>query len=281
MTSARRAPGPLVTLRSRALVARHRVESPNWRAAPLRIVFLSDFHCAAPWTTESHLARIVEQSMEEKPDLAILGGDFLAGPLPPGRRIAPERTIDVLMHLVAPLGTFAILGNHDWKDCPLAKATACVRNSVVDAVSESPIQLLRNDATPLGDTGAWLVGFDSQQPFGRRGTRLAFHDPNRAFSKVPDGVPAILAAHEPDWFASRDPRAVLQVSGHTHGGQANLFGWRPLTPSRYRGRYGWGHFQDGDRHMVVSGGIGYSGAPLRIAAPPEITIIELSSPHAE
>jgi predicted MPP superfamily phosphohydrolase len=49
-----------------------------------------------------------------------------------------------------------------------------------------------------------------------------------------------------------------------------------MTPSDFGGRYAHGHFQDGDRHLVVSGGIGFSGAPLRIAAPPEITLITLS-----
>ena len=88
-------------------------------------------------------------------------------------------------------------------------------------------------------------------------------------------APAILLAHEPDYFACADARAFLQISGHTHGGQANLAGWRPMTPSAHGGRYAWGHVREGGRHLIVSGGIGYSGLPLRFMQPPEITLVKL------
>jgi predicted MPP superfamily phosphohydrolase len=271
---ARRAPGPLASVRSRAGLVRHRIASARWTAPALRIALLTDFHPVAPWTTLAHLAAAVDLARRQSPDLVILGGDFLAGWTLPGRRPPLQRTVALLSELTAPLGSFAVLGNHDWKDCPLARATGGVENSVVEALEASPVRLLRNASVALGDTGGWLAGFDSQQPWGRR--RPGYHDPRAAFADVPPGAPAILAAHEPDWFAEGDDRAVLQVSGHTHGGQANLAGWKPMTPSRYGGRYAWGHHRDGERHLVVSGGLGFSGFPMRIAAPPEVTVVDLA-----
>jgi predicted MPP superfamily phosphohydrolase len=274
-SSRTRAPGPLLTARSRAGLVRWQVSSANWTAPPLRIAFLSDFHAARPWTTLADLSRAAAQAMDQNPDLVILGGDFLAGPLPPALRFPAREIVGALADLSAPLGVFAILGNHDWKDCALAAASGLVRNSVVEALADSPYRLLRNEAVALGDTGAWLVGLDSQRPFGlHRAT--AFHDPALAFAAVPAGAPAILAAHEPDVFADGNLPAVLQLSGHTHAGQVNLFGWKPATPSLHGGRYAWGHHRDGGRHLVVSGGVGFSGLPLRFAAPPEITLVELS-----
>ena len=84
-----------------------------------------------------------------------------------------------------------------------------------------------------------------------------------------------MLAHEPDYFAKGDKRVDLQISGHTHGGQLNLFGWRPMTPSRFGQSFAYGHVRDGDRQMIVSGGIGFSGVPVRIGQAPEVTFIKI------
>ena len=85
----------------------------------------------------------------------------------------------------------------------------------------------------------------------------------------------ILLAHEPDYFTIGDMRPSIQLSGHTHGGQANFLGWRPFTPSEHADRYAYGHVIEDGRHLVVSGGLGYTWLPLRIAQPPEITLLRL------
>ena len=48
-----------------------------------------------------------------------------------------------------------------------------------------------------------------------------------------------------------------------------------MTPSAYGSRYAWGHVTEGDRHLIVSGGVGYTGVPLRLGQPPEITLVTL------
>ncbi len=271
MTPWRRRP---VAWDARAGLVEHRVADRRWALPDLRVAVISDLHVGGPWTPLGAVARLVGEVNALRPDLTVIAGDFLGDRKMPARRATAAEIAGPLAALAAPLGVHAVLGNHDWADCALARASGNARNSVREALGATPIRLLENQAVRLDHGGGfWLVGLASQRP--RRGERGGAHDPDAAFAAVPPGAPAILVAHEPDIFADADPRAFLQISGHTHGGQANLFGWRPLTPSRHGGRYAWGHVREGGRHLIVSGGIGYSGVPLRLFQPPEITLVSV------
>ena len=90
-----------------------------------------------------------------------------------------------------------------------------------------------------------------------------------------DDAPVILLAHEPDIFPQVPSRVALTLSGHTHGGQVRLFGYSPVVPSDYGNRYAYGPVEETGRHLVVSGGLGYSGIPVRFGVPPEITVVDL------
>ena len=263
-------------MRSRPGLVRHRVAHAGWGLPELRIAVLSDLHVCRPWTPLGTVAHIVRLVNSLAADLILVPGDFIADRNLPAAGEPAEAIVRVLSELSAPLGVAAVLGNHDWWDCRLSHSTKFKRNSVAEALAGSPIRLLTNEAMAIGHgAGFWLVGIDSQmgrQPMKKRG----FHDPEAAFREEPKGAPAILMAHEPDYFAAGDDRAFLQISGHTHGGQANLAGWRPMTPSAHGSRYAWGHIREGDRHLIVSGGIGYSGLPLRLFQPPEITLVTVT-----
>ncbi len=266
-----------VSLFSHPRLVSHRVADPRWGLADLRIAVLADLHVCAPWTPLAALHRIVATTNALGADLILLAGDFIVDRRMPARAVPAGPIVTALTALRAPLGVAAVLGNHDWHDCPLARATGQARNSVAEALAASPITLLSNAALRLdhGGNAFWLVGTDSQQARKHLGLP-GFHDPDRAFAAVPAGAQAIHLAHEPDCFAAGDPRAFLQISGHTHGGQMNLAGWRPMTPSAHGSRYGWGHVREGGRHLIVSGGIGYSGLPLRLFQPPEITLVTVT-----
>jgi hypothetical protein len=82
-------------------------------------------------------------------------------------------------------------------------------------------------------------------------------------------------AHEPDIFPSIPDRVSVIMSGHTHGRQVRLFGYSPVVPSRYKNRYAYGHVVENGRHLIVSGGLGCSIAPIRFGSPPEIVLLEL------
>ena len=267
----------LVAITSHPMLIEHKVVSAHWTLPPLTIAVVSDLHVCRPWVSLAALSRIVGLTNALGADLVLLPGDFIASRTLPGRRENMSAIARVLSDLRAPLGVFAVMGNHDWWDCDLARASGFKASSVADGLAEFGIPLLSNRAERLqtADGGFWIVGMDSQRPLQGR-PRHGFHDPDKAFAEVDVTEAAILLAHEPDFFAEGDARAFLQISGHTHGGQMNLARWRPMTPSVYGSKYAWGHMRDGERHLIVSGGIGYSGLPLRLFQPPEITLVTIS-----
>ena len=269
--------GRVATMVSNPVVVTRRLADARWDGLPdLTIAVVSDLHVCRPWTTLGMVGRIVGQVNALGADVILLPGDFIADRNLPARRETAEAVIGALSPLSAPLGVFAVMGNPDWWGCETSRVTDFTRNSVQDALDAAHIHHLQNRALRIAHGGGfWLVGMDSQDGV-KHLKRPGFHRPEEAFAGVTGDAPAILMAHEPDYFAKGDTRAFLQVSGHTHGGQANLAGWRPMTPSRYGGRYAYGHVQEAGRHLVVSGGIGFSGLPLRLFQPPEITVIRLS-----
>ena len=86
--------------------------------------------------------------------------------------------------------------------------------------------------------------------------------------------------HEPDIFAEMPDRVALSFAGHTHGGQVQLLGYAPIIPSRYGHRYLYGHIREGAKDLIVSGGLGCSGLPIRFGRPPEIVVVDVEAPGA-
>lgn len=267
-------------LRRAPRVTAYQVEDPRWTLPPLRIAFLSDLHVGAPWVSLGYVSRLVAQINALEADIILMGGDYLLDRNIRfmSRAALAADIVEALSPLRAPLGVHGILGNHDWKDCDLTRETGFQRNSVIEAFAATGQPLLRNSSRhiPHGDTGFWLVGTDSQR-IGRDSQRKykSFLDAEAAFADVPEGAPAIHLAHEPDYFAEADPRAFLQLSGHTHGGQIKLFGRTPVVPSEFGERYVTGYTQESGNHLIVSDGIGFSGPPLRFGVPPEIVLITI------
>ena len=267
----------------------HDLKSPRWTLDPITIAYLSDLHPMRPWVTNESYSHHVEEVNSWGLDMIVLGGDFTSAGRTPGFKEPPEETAKVLSGLEAPLGVHAVLGNHDWIDDELAPEVDFQTSRMSQALTEVGYHPLLNGSRRLTHHGQdfWLVGFDSQwaprrieEGQKKKHATKGRHDPEAAYREVPPGAPSILLAHEPDYFVEGDPRSVLQISGHTHAGQANFFGWRPFTPSAYPTRYSHGHVEELGRHLVVSAGCGYTHVPARIAAPPEITVIRLSHPES-
>jgi predicted MPP superfamily phosphohydrolase len=251
----------------------YRVTTGRWHGPALRIAVIADPHVCLPWASPARLSGIVAQTNSVGADLIVIAGDLLADRNLPCHLVPAHRIAPLLRPLSAPLGVFAIMGNHDWKDCDRAVQSGGTDSSVRDAYAVAGIPLLIDESRRLFHRGHefHLVGLDSSiGKLTRRG-----RDAERAFAEVPEGADAILLAHEPDYFALGDERPCLQISGHTHGGQFTLFGRRPMTPSAHGDRYALGHIREGGRDLVVSAGLGYSGLPFRLGVPPELTLIEL------
>ncbi|WP_165352902.1 metallophosphoesterase [Loktanella sp. IMCC34160] len=242
----------------------------------MRIAVLADLHACDRWMPLDRIERIVTQANATHPDIIVLPGDFLVGHLVGKKPIAADRIAQVLSGLQAPQGVYASLGNHDWADCPEAQQNGYAQSSVEAALAEAGLRVLKNAAAQMPN-GGYVVGLDSAIGHGSTFRPKPRHDPKKAFASIPKGASTILLAHEPDVFIEHASPAALQISGHTHGGQIGALGILATLPSRYGTRLDYGHKQHIERNLIISGGLGYGGVPLRLGRTSEISLIHLRS----
>lgn len=263
------------------VVTRYQLRMPKLASSDqITVSVVSDLHAGTPFMPMSRVERIVARTNALKADLILIPGDLVA---PVGRFQTPLPLDDVaraLGQLRAPLGVYATLGNHDWWDDRRTQWSKSGPPETVTALDNYAITTLQNTNRLLRD-GLVLAGLDSQFAFWQPGdAHLGAHDLEATLEGIPKDAVTLLAAHEPDIFASL-PEGVVDVaiSGHTHGGQVRLFGTTPVVPSKYGARYVYGHIREGERDLVVSGGLGCSKAPLRLGVIPEIVHITLTGPR--
>ena len=255
------------------VVRRVSLSVPAWHAEHrgLKIALLTDLHVGAPHMSLGRLRNVVGLVNEEAPDLVIITGDFvIGGPQDEGGErggvaggtfVEPEPLAEELKHLRAPLGVYAVLGNHDWW---------FDGERVARALGGAGLKVLENEAVRIerDGRGFWLGGVADL--WTRR------PDVEGTLRQVNTDDPVILFTHNPDIFPNVPARVALTVAGHTHGGQVNLpFLGRPVVPSKFGQRYAFGHVVEGGRHLFVSGGVGTSIIPVRFRVPPEIVILKL------
>jgi uncharacterized protein len=261
----------------RLAITQYAFTPPQWPAGlKLKIAVLADIHAINPWMTPARIAAIAQTTNALQPDIILLAGDYEAGmPLyGVGSYVSMDDCARALSILRAPLGVHAVLGNHDLGH--RAKGGQNVRR----AFAAFNIPVLENRAVRLVKDGApfWLLGLGDQWGgiYGR-----GLDDLPGTLAQVTDEAPAILLAHEPDIFAvlpdvDRNSRIAVTLCGHTHGGQVRLpFLGARVVPSRYGQRFAYGHVVEDERHLVVSGGLGMTGLPVRFGVPPEIVVIRL------
>jgi predicted MPP superfamily phosphohydrolase len=231
-------------------------------ARPLRVAFLSDFHAGSHTGDVARLGAIVNEAATFKPDLVLHGGDFVNMQMLGGGRLAPRAIAAILGQLDAPLGRFAVLGNHDYVHGA---------DAVRDALERHGIALLDDERRTLHHDGHAidLIGLPDARKLRPQGQAL--------LAGLSNQRPAIVLAHDPFWFAHVPAGPHLTLAGHTHGGQIRF----PLigalrNASRAPLRWSHGHVKEGGRHLYVSGGLGTSGIPLRIGMPPEYAILDVS-----
>lgn len=230
----------------------------------LVLVQISDFHIG-PFLGADELRKTIDRVLILRPDVILFTGDFMNfehGFLNDLR--------NTLACLRAPLGIYAVLGNHDFYHGV---------DSLVPIVEQFPeIRLLRNQwVTPPGLPELAILGIDDPQTAPQ-----IVHDypqlPQWAANAPAGSRYRLLLSHRPDAFpiASRCGFQ-LTLSGHTHGGQVNI----PLPEgaswniSRLAYPYDMGLYRQGGAYLYVNRGLGFVGAPVRINTPPEITKITL------
>lgn len=264
----------------RLAIAEYRLSPPGWRSGQaLTIAALSDIHAGEPHMPLERVQEIVEATNALRPDLVVLLGDYPASGRFVTRPIPMAETVQVLRGLRAPHGVHSVLGNHDWWDDVQVQRFRRGVPRIARTLADAGISVLHNAAVKTGfrGQGFWVAGCGSLWAFNEgEGRYLGANDLPRTLSGINDHDPVILLCHEPDIFPQvpRD-RVAITLCGHTHGGQVNLFGWRPVVPSAFGSRYAYGHVVEDGKHLVVSGGLGTAQIPVRLGVPPEITLIRL------
>lgn len=227
----------------------------------LRVVVVSDLHAGAPQVQPPDLRRVARAVHRARPELVLFLGDFVDHQVVLGKEVPPEAAGAALEPVTAPLGVFGLLGNHDWR---------YEGARVERAMRDVGIEILENEAVRLERDGAelWLA------LVGDESTRRA--DPDRALAEVPDEAPVLVATHSPDVFPRIPERVSLTLAGHVHAGQVNVPVLKRLwMPSRFAGRYAQRVVRDGSRTLFIHPGIGTSKLPVRLGAPPEVSVLRL------
>ena len=243
------------------VVRRAAIALPHWPAGapPVRAVLISDIHIGPAGMDERRLDRIVTQIAALKPDIVLIAGDFIFGHEPGTAALYGRGLVAPLSRLHPRLGVVAVAGNHDYWT-----GRAALRAQLAAA----HVTMLDNRAIVRGPL---VIGGVSDDYTGHAETGVTEQE-----MRALPGAPLTLT-HSPDLAPSVTGEAPLILAGHTHCGQVVLPFWGPISEvSRFRSRYRCGIVREGRRTVVVTAGLGTSGGPLRLNAPPDLWVLTLS-----
>lgn len=224
----------------------------------LDIVLVSDLHLGNI-VGNRHLDRLLPRVADIKPDLILLAGDVLDDVIEPFVR---NKMGDKLGQLSAPLGVYAVLGNHEYYGGHIEE--------YVGRMSALGIPVLRDE---------WAKPGGIVQVVGRKDKTAEAMDPEgrRPVTELLAGLdrtlPILLMDHQPYGYAAAAEAGVdILVSGHTHRGQFAPNHW--ITRRIFE--LDWGYLRKGNLHAVVSSGFGTWGPPVRLASRSEIVHLSVT-----
>jgi hypothetical protein len=225
----------------------------------VKIVQISDLHRTNPARDEV-IRKAVRLANAESADIVVLTGDFVNTT---ADNAAP--CADMLSHLKARWGVFAVLGNHDnWHGPRQVERALRVHN----------IRVLNNENSEVAP-GLFIIGIDDEW--------TGHPDVKRAWSGVDEGAGQILLSHTPLAISLFKNKRCLALTGHTHGGQVVLpFVSRNRLPGLRGCPYISGWYRERNVQMYVNRGIGMVNPAIRFRCRPEISVFRLrASPHHE
>ncbi len=246
--------------RHRVVIEKHEVQLALGEHAPskLRAVSLTDFHFDPLYETD-YINECVRQANALNPDVVLLTGDYISNTSDRMNDLA-----EALGGLRAKVGIYASLGNHDFWDDPLRVRKALISKGV---------EVLMNEHTRVvcGDGELIIAGLNSVWSGRPNWDRVA--------SGLKANERALVLVHEPD-FADQlayDERAVMQFSGHTHGGQVRLPLLGALRLPSFGKNYEAGFYDVKKLKLHVNRGIGTVHYHVRFFCPPEIACFDISN----
>lgn len=257
---------------ARLEIVHEHADLPDWPSdEPLTIALMADLH-HGPNSGRGRLAKLVEAINAASPDVVLIAGDLTAYPGVPNLE-----SLGLLGDLRSRLGTYAVLGNHDYY------GSVAQRRELQAVLAGAGVRVMQNEVERL-IPGVALVGIDS--------ARAGRADVANTFGRLLPGRFVIGLAHEPETFVPLADRLVpLVLAGHTHGGQIRLPGWGALVPvtalhasdtslplPRDK-QAGW--FKSGDSHLYITRGVGTTGPRARLFCRPELTLLTVTRPTVE
>ncbi|HLN64810.1 MAG TPA: metallophosphoesterase [Symbiobacteriaceae bacterium] len=223
----------------------------------LHVVLVSDTHLGAingPHRMQAMIAMVGEL----EPDLLLLCGDIVDDDFRPD---SPLNAPVGLKQLKAKLGTYAVLGNHEYHSGHVLEYRRQMAKAGIPVLVDEWVKV---------DDSLYVIGRDDIA--GRSETGRSRKDLDSLMEGIDRSLPLVLMDHQPYRLEEAEQAGIdLQVSGHTHRGQ--IFPNHLITRRVFE--LDWGYLQKGALHVVVSLGFGTWGPPVRIGNRPEVVSIRV------
>ena len=236
----------------------------------VRVAHLTDFH-GGEHLPPHYLSEVVDRTLAHHPDLIALTGDFVHKGYQHVEDVAKS-----LGRLRAPLGVFAVLGNHDFsvRNALGVRRHRGLHQAVAVALAGRGIRVLRNESVVVRHRG---------EPFQVAGIDDLWSgecDPAAALAGLSAAVPRLVLAHNPLTVEQLGgERCDLMLSGHTHGGQVNWPGLGRPALGRKARRFAAGLYRHEGTYLYVNKGVGF-GWRFRFGVRPEVAALTLRRPAA-
>ena len=230
----------------------------------IRLIQFSDTHIGFQYTMEQ-LKQLIDTINEQNPDLIVFTGDLLDDP-----RHYNEKTklISMLNKLKAPLGKFAVYGNHDHGGYG--------SDLYKEIMEQSGFTILLNTSANiklLDGSSISIAGIDDAM--------LGKPDLAASMAGIPKNTFTILLSHAPDKAEeAAHYRIQMQLSGHSHGGQIQIPFYGPLVTPPFAEKYVEGFYTVGSESnltLYVNRGLGTTRLPFRFLSQPELAVFTLKS----
>lgn len=243
------------TLRVRELIIESKKIPKDFEE--LKIIFFSDIQMDYFFSkSRKRIKKLVDFINNENPDIALFGGDYI------NKARGTETVFSELKELKTKAGFYTVYGNHDYYD--YKRVNQNIEKLGIIELKNKNIRLSCNDKSIV------LAGVDDYLK-GKPDIKKTLSGIDNEFT--------VLLCHNPDYFEVMEDRYKQKIdivlSGHTHGGQINLFGFAPFIPSKYGSKYRYGLKEVNGKKIYISSGLGGVVFPLRFLSKPEIVRVRL------
>lgn len=234
----------------------------NESSNDIKILQFSDMHISDHFH-EKDIKKVVEKINEENPDIVVFTGDLIDEYNKYENKDNINEIWDTLGLINAPLGKYAIYGNHDY-----GGGAERIYKKVME---NSGFIILKNEKVTMEDHNINIIGMDDSI-FGNP-------EKEKVISLLDENSYNVVLSHEPDvidQFLEHD--IDLFLAGHSHGGQVNLplVNSLPLLAKKYTGGiYNFNNVRQ--TTLYVNIGLGTSQVPLRFMATPELSVFVLNN----